>query len=142
MSDKNEIQKKDQPNEITLDGGMTLKIDGLPEETVIELRKKQAEGMIELQKTMLEQGIQTKDIESRMSGIADNVAKASADQSAATVTGSYNDKLGRTEVIMGNTETAQKGKLTSSQQGRSDKTLLYVGIAIATVIILAIILNN
>lgn len=142
MSDKNEIQKKEQPNEITLDGGMTLNLDGLPEETVIELRKQQAEGMIELQKTMLEQGIQTKDIERRMSDIADNVAKASADQSAATVTGSYNDKLGRTEVIMGNTETAQKGKLTSSQQGRSDKTLLYVGLAIATVIILAIILNN
>lgn len=142
MSDKNEIQKTDQPNQITLDGGMTLNLDGLPEETVVELRKKQAEGMIELQKTMIEQGIQTKDIQSRMSDIADNVAKASADQSAATVTGSYNDKLGRTEVIMGNTETAQKGKLTSSQQGRSDNTLLYVGIAIATVIILAIILNN
>lgn len=42
MSDKNELQKTDQPNQITLDGGMTLNLDGLPEETVVELRKKQS----------------------------------------------------------------------------------------------------
>lgn len=138
-----EIQKSTpENNHLTLNNGQVLNLDGLPEEKQIELRKKQAEGMLELQKTMIERGIDTKDIDQRMTDIANNVGKATADQSAATITGSYNDKMGRTEVIMGNTETAQKGKLSRSQQGESDKSLLYAGIGVGVVILLAIILSN
>lgn len=139
----NDIQKSaPQNNQITLNNGQVLNLEGLPEETQIELRKKQAEGMLDLQKTMIERGINTKDIDQRMSDIANNVEKATADQSAATITGSYNDKMGRTEVIMGNTETAQKGKLSRSQQGESDNTLMYIGIAVGVILLLVIILRK
>lgn len=119
-----------------------LNLEGLPEETQIELRTRHAEGVIELQKRAIESRIDGNAVEQRLRDITDNVAKATADQSAATVTGTYNDRMGRTEVIMGNTETAQKGKLSRSQRGESNNTLLYVGIAVGAIIILAIILGN
>jgi hypothetical protein len=145
MSDQNENTElsKASSDSLSLKASQlsSLDLEGLPEETKIELRKKYAEGLLALQETAIESGIDTQAIDKRMGDIANNVVQATADQTAATVTGSYTDKLGRTEVIMGNTETAQKGKLTSSQKGQSDKTLLYVAIIVGAIILLAAILG-
>lgn len=119
----------------------SLDLDGLPEETKIELRKKHAEGLLDLEKKAIESGIDTAAVRKRMDDMNDTVNKADPD-SAVTVTGSYSDKLGRTEVIMGNTDKARKGKLDRSQKGESDNTLLYVGMIVGGIILLAIILGN
>lgn len=139
MTEENQIQKKQDINQLVLNNGQVINLEGLPEETVIELRKKQAEGMIGLQNSMIASGIDTKNVDQRLTDIANNVAKAAADQSAVTITGTYNDKLGRTEVIGGTSDAAHKGKLSRSQQGQSDNTLLYIGIAAAVIILLAVI---
>lgn len=118
-----------------------LDLDGLPEETKIELRRKHAEGMLDLEKKALESGIDTANIRVRMEDMNDTVNKADPDTSVTT-SFSTTDKVGRTEVIIGNTDKAKKGKLDRSQKGESDKTLLYVGIAVGAVILLAIILGN
>ena len=118
-----------------------LDLEGLPEETKVELRKKHAEGMLDLEKRALESGIDSTTIRQRMGDMNDTVNKADPD-TAVTVTGSYTDKLGRTEVIMGNTDKAKKGKLDRSQKGESDNTLLYLGIVAGVIILLAIILGN
>lgn len=148
MSDdnqNNELSKvsNEKNDTLSLNAGQlsSLNLEGMPEETKLELRKKHAEGLIELQAKAIESGLDTQAVEKRMGDIANNVAKATADQSAATVTGAYTDKMGRTEVIIGNTETAQKGKLTNSQKGQSDNTLLYICLVIGGIIILALILG-
>ena len=46
MTEENQIQKKQDINQLVLNNGQVINLEGLPEETVIELRKKQAEGMI------------------------------------------------------------------------------------------------
>ena len=97
--------------------------------------------MLDLEKKAIEGGIDTAAVRKRMDDMNDTVNKADPD-SAVTVTGSYSDKMGRTEVIMGNTEKARKGKLDRSQKGESDNTLLYVGIGVGAVILLALILSN
>lgn len=117
-----------------------LNLEGLPEETKVELRKKHAEGMLDIEKKFLENGIDSDTIRKRMGDINESVNKADPD-SSVTVTGSYTDNLGRTEVIMGNTDKARKGKLDRSQKGESDNTLLYVGI-VGAFILLAIILGG
>ena len=49
------------------------------------------------------------------------------------------DSLGRTEVIVGNTEAARKGKLTRSQTGFGDNITLWVVLAgIAAVVIVLV----
>lgn len=49
---------------------------------------------------------------------------------------------GHTEFIVGNTETAQRGKITSAQRGNPNHTLKYVLIAAITLVILVSILKQ
>ena len=139
------ITKTDNKNiPVTLDfeNGNIINLEGLPEEMQNELRKQQASTCIELQKKAQELGIETITLSKRMNDSINNVAKATADGTSATVTGVYKDTMGHTEFIVGNTETAQKGKITSEQRGKSDPTLMYVIIGIVTIIILITLLKS
>ena len=140
-----EITKTDNKNiPVTLDVGNDniINLEGLPEEMQNELRKQQASTCIELQKKAQELGIDTIALSKRMNDSVNNVAKATADGTSATLTGVYKDSMGHTEFIVGNTETAQKGKITSEQRGKSDPTLMYVIIGIVTIIILIALLKS
>ena len=120
-----------------------LDLSSLPEAERNELKMAFAKGQIELQQKMQELGIDNQALEERIGDMTNLVAKASSAGASATVTGAYDDKMGRTEVIMGNTETAAKGKLDRSQKGERDQTLVYIVIAaIVIVIITAIIMGN
>ena len=56
-----------------------------------------------------------------------------------TVTHTQTTAVGRTEVIMGNTETAGKGKLTRTQTGNETNwTPYYIFAAIAAVVLIVI----
>lgn len=59
-----------------------------------------------------------------------------------TVTKTQDDNLGRTEVIVGNSEAAQRGKLTRSQTSGmgdlSSSTLILIGLIIVAVTIIAV----
>ena len=139
------ITKTDNKNiPVTLDfeNGNIINLEGLPEEMQNELRKQQASNFIELQKKAQELGIETITLSKRMNDSINNVAKATADGTSATLTGVYKDSMGHTEFIVGNTETAQKGKITSEQRGKSDPTLMYVIIGIVTIIILIALLKS
>ena len=115
------------PVTLTLDNGSVISLDGLPIETQNELRKQQASNFIELQKKAQELGIDTIALSKRMNDSINNVAKATADGTSATLTGVYKDSMGHTEFIVGNTETAQKGKITSEQRGNKPGILNRLG---------------
>ena len=124
------ITKTDNENvpvTLTLDNGSVISLDGLPIETQNELRKQQASNFIELQKKAQELGIDTIALSKRMNDSINNVAKATADGTSATLTGVYKDSMGHTEFIVGNTETAQKGKITSEQRGNKPGILNRLG---------------
>jgi hypothetical protein len=136
-------QNSNLENKITLGQNSisSINLDGLPAETQIELRKKHAEGLLELEKKALESAIDTMTIQKRMHDMNAQVNSTAPDL-AVTVTGSYTDKLGRTEVIVGNTKKAHLGKLDRSQKGEGDNTVLFVVIGVVGVIILALIMGG
>ena len=138
----NESGGSEVPDKIELTDPNSLSLEGLLPETKHELHKRVQEKKLELLERRAKSRIDAEAIRDRMSDTASVVKEATIDETHATVTGSYNDDLGRTEVIMGNTDTAQKGKLTRSQRGEKDNTLMYVGIAVGAIIILAIIFGN
>ena len=61
---------------------------------------------------------------------------------SATETFTHETSTGRTEFIVGNTDTAAKGKLNRAQRGEKDQTLIYIIIAAAVIIMLAALLNG
>ena len=97
---------------------------------------------VDLQIDGLRKDKETKNLKAGIDVMTDGVAKATADQSHATMTKVTEDTSGRSEVIIGNTETAAKGKLTRSQEGKDDKPLIILGVVAGVVILLAIILSN
>ena len=127
---------------LTIEGSAVIDLTGLPPETQIELRKLHATSFIELQKRAQELGIDSIALSKRMNDSINNVAKATADGTSATLTGVYKDSMGHTEFIVGNTETAQRGKITSAQRGNPNHTLKYVLIAAITLVILVSILKQ
>lgn len=124
---------------LTIEGTKVIDLAGLPTEIQIELRKQHASSFIELQKKAQELGIDSIALSKRMSDSINNVAKATSDGTAATFTGVYKDSMGNTEFIIGNTETAQRGKITSAQRGNPDHTLKYVLIGAITLIVLIVL---
>lgn len=68
------------------------------------------------------------------------VQETAQDNAAITITNVHEDSLGRTEIIVGNTDTARKGKLSRSQAGFGDTAkmwLIFAAIVAAVVIIVA-----
>ena len=114
-----------------------LDLSSLPEADRIQLQKRAMEGQIDLQNKMIGLGIDNQAIDKRIGDITDKVATAAKDGTSATITGSYKDSLGHTEVIVGNTETAAKGKLSRSQTGEKDMTIWYILIAAAVIVLVA-----
>lgn len=121
----------------------SLDLSSLPEEDRNELKKAFVQGQLALHEKMQELGIENEALDRRIGDMSRMVEEASSASASATITGAYNDKMGRTEVILGNTETAAKGKLDRTQKGQRDMTLVYVVIAaVAAVIITAILFGR
>jgi hypothetical protein len=71
--------------------------------------------------------------------LADTTEKVSRDGNSVTITHTQTTPVGRTEIIMGNTETAGKGKLTRTQTGSDTNwTPYYIFAAIAAVVLIVI----
>lgn len=98
------------------------------------------QGQIELQQKLGELSIENHALAERLASMAETVTKAETLGASVTVTGAYNDQMGRTEIIMGNTDTAARGKLDRSQKGEQDFTIVYVVIGAIFILILAGIL--
>lgn len=140
QNDENLPATTSNSNEIVPLGNLgELDLSSLPEADRNLLIKKFAEGNIDAYHLAQELGIETQAINQKMTDAIDKVKEATSIEASATITGSYNDKMGRTEVIMGNTETAAKGKLDRSQKGESDQTLVYFVIAAVVIVIIAAI---
>jgi hypothetical protein len=124
-------------NLIPLGQSTQLDLTPLSETDRTEIVRRFAEGKIELAKKAGELAVENQALAQRLDGMVKTVTRASDTGASASVTGAYNDKMGRTEVIMGNTETAAKGKLSRSQTGEKDLTLVYVIVAAVVVVIIA-----
>lgn len=67
---------------------------------------------------------------------------ASASGNAVTITHTQDTKVGRTEVIMGNTMSAKIGKLSKSQTGERDWTPYYILAGILALVIIVALMSS
>jgi len=129
-------------DKINLDGGTSLEVAGLSQEEISQLRTKYAEGRIDLAHKAEELGLDVQALDKTLSTLASQTAAVSEAGDSVTMTHSHTNTLGRTEVVMGNTDKAKSGKLTKSQSGEDDHTLKYVMIAAAVIVVVALIAFN
>ena len=150
MAKKNEpkaidIVKKEEASIVKRDedtlklGAVEADLTGLTEEQKQDLKIKGVEALIEVGKKGAEQIIDTKTLDQKLGTMAEHTDEVSKAGGSITITSTQDDSIGRTEIIMGDSDAARKGKLTRSQTGGKDLTHVWIGLGIFIVIVIAII---
>ena len=145
MNDKKDdsqlVNSPSVPKEINLSPTASLDLSFLPEKERKELLVSYTKGMVDLGVKAQELNVDASALRKTMDDMSDTVRTAGSDGAAVTVTHTQTSSVGRTEVIMGNTEHAKKGRLSKSQTGETNFTPFYIfGGILALIIIVA--LNN
>jgi len=146
--EKKNLVKKDEdmptlPSEDIIQLGKTgelLDLRGLTAEQKQEIKKKYAEAMIEVAHKAAEVGVDTRALDKKLGTMVEHTKDVAAQPDASvTITAAQDDSIGRTEIIMGTSDTAKKGRLTRSQTGQRDLTLVWIGLGAFVIIVIAII---
>lgn len=117
----------------------SLDLSLLSPEAQQEVRKAHALGSVAMQIKAKEMGLETLELDQNLKNFESTVSDASQSGTHAQITKTQNNSLGRTEVIMGNTENAAKGKFTKSQTGEKDNTILYIVIGLVGLVIIILL---
>jgi hypothetical protein len=127
------------PTVIPLGNIATIDLAGLPENQRQELLRQHATGVLDIGRKAQELSVDVGALRATLDVASQTARDASAAGNSVTITHVVESKAGRTEVMMGNTDAAQSGKLSSRQAGVKDWKPYYIfaGI-IALVIIVAI----
>ena len=122
-----------------------IDISSLPEETRVELQKETARRVIENQDRLAKVCTDVHALGASLEEFARTGTDMAESGLTFTATNTRDDSLGRTEIMIGNSEAAQRGRLSRSQVGSagnlSTQSLILIIIAIVavTVITLAVV---
>jgi hypothetical protein len=137
-----ELQRSSQgsvPSRIELTPSTSIDISWLPEDERKELLVDHAKGILDVNRKARELQVDAAALKKILDDLAATTLDVSQSGSAVTVSHTQTTSIGRTEVIMGNTQQAQSGKLSKSQTGEKDWTPYYIfGGIVALIIIVAL----
>lgn len=119
-----------------------LDLSTLTPTEVSELKRQYAAGMINVKKKAEELKVDVGALDAALSSFTDQASKAAMSGISATIQHSQTSALGRTEVIIGNTDKAASGKLSSSALGSQDKTIWIIAIVAVAAIVVAFLMTG
>lgn len=129
--------KRDVPSSVSLTPHTSLDLSWLPEEQRSQLLQEYAKGMLDIGRRAQELNVDIGALKASLGELSDTVRTVSQDGNSVTVSHTQTTSIGRTEIIMGNTESAKIGKLTKSQTGERDWTPFYIIAGIIALIFIA-----
>ena len=125
---------------INLGSNSLLDLTGMPPDQIAELKRQYASGMIDLKKKAEDLKIENASLAMTLDSFNTEASKATQANVSITATHTQTTAIGRTEVVIGNTDRAASGKLSPSAAGVPDRLLWIVGIAAVAVVIVALII--
>ena len=130
----------DSKDIVNLTENKSVDLSHLDEESKKEIRQLIAKQKVELAKKGMEQSTDVDSLRARLNTFGNQVYDVIEKGGSITITNAKDDSIGRTEVIMGNTDEAAKGKLSRSAKGLPDnsKWLIIGGVVVAIIAILAL----
>jgi len=129
------------PTEISLGASTSMDLSWLPEDERKSLLIDHAKGMLDLNKKAQELHIDAAALKSTLDDLSKTTKEVSEGGDAVTITHTQTTNIGRTEIMMGNTEKAQSGKFTKSQTGEKDWTPYYIFGGMLALILIAALMN-
>lgn len=124
---------------INLTNKHVLDLTGLSVGQISELKQQHAAGMIDIQRKATELKVDVGALDAALASFTDQTARATQAGASATITHTQTTSIGRTEVVIGNTEKAAAGKISRSGRGEVDRALWIVGIVAVAAIIIALV---
>jgi hypothetical protein len=121
---------------INLSSNDVLDLSGLSEAQVAEIKRQHANGMVSVQVKAAELKLDVTALDAALSSFTEQTAKATQAGAHATIQHSQSSSIGKTEVVIGNTDRAAAGKIGSGL-GAQTRTLIAVGIIGLAVMVLA-----
>ena len=124
------------PTSIPLGPSTSLDLSWLPEQDRKLLLQDYTKGLLDISLKAQELHVVVAALKSALEGLADTTKDVSETDNAITISHTQETSVGRTEVIMGNTQQAQRGRLTRSQTGERDWTPYYIigGLVVAAIV--------
>ncbi|WP_430415291.1 hypothetical protein [Parasphingorhabdus sp.] len=139
MSDdnNNDAQRSQVPTHVNLNPSTALDLSGLSDAERSQMLIDYKKGMLDLGLKAQELHVDVKALEVTLGTLTDTTRTVSQDGNSVTVSHTQTTSVGRTEIIMGNTESAKVGKLTKSQTGEKDWTPIYIIAGIIALVLIA-----
>lgn len=125
------------PSRIPVGPVQYIELAGLSEAEKNALLAEYRKGQLDLAKKAQELRMDVEALEATLTVLANTTKQVAETGTSVTVTHTQDSTVGRTEVIMGNTKKAARGKLSRSQTGDRDWTGWWI---IGAVVVVAIVL--
>lgn len=109
----------------------------LPEDQRNALIEEHTRGMLDINRKATEMHVDVAALNAALGTVSSTTLQAAKDGNSVTASHTQTTSIGRTEVIMGNTDAARVGKLTKSQTGEFNWTPIYVIIGIIALVMIA-----
>lgn len=138
MADKDIVQRVSRNNEVTpremkvlsLGNASGLDVSNLDDRQISALQEEHARNLVELERKANEAKVALGRTKGKLDTFSGAVRQAAQDGTSATITNVQEDELGRTEIIVGNTDTAKSGKVSLLQRGSNLPTLALLAVAV------------
>ena len=118
-------------------GGNIIDLGLLSQEQQNELLAEYMRGTLDINKRAAQMHVDVNAFRSMLDVMAAKTKELSAQEgTSVTMQHTQESSVGRTEVIMGNTEQAAKGRLTRTMAGERNFTWLYVVVGVIAVLVL------
>jgi hypothetical protein len=143
MSESTEKAGSLVPTQVNLSPTTSLDLSWLPEEQRRALLADHAKGTLDIARKAQELHVDVAALKASLSTLSDATQEVAQSGNSVTIAHTQNTSVGRTEILMGNTDKAKGGKLTSSQTGATDWTPWYIfGGLLALVLIAASVFGH
>ncbi len=131
------------PTSVAIGPTAAIDLSFLPEAERRALMLDYSRGVLDIAKKAQDLHVDVSALRATLDTLGSSTKEIAASGAHVTVTHTQTTSIGRTEIIMGNTAQAQKGRLTKSQTGERDFTWVYVIAAlVAAVLIVSALAGN
>lgn len=141
MNDKKSLITKDEKT-LDLSKIDEINLDNLSEAQRENITGKFADAQLELVKKAQQAKIDLGATKQGLDDFADTVKKSTSEGTSTTITHTQTTSVGRTEVVMGNTEKAAKGTISRSGAGLPDNSFKIIAVIAVAVVIVVILAGN
>ena len=130
------------PTAVNFGPTATIDLAGIPEEERSKMLADYNSKILDVSATAHRMKVDSDALRATLNSLSNTTNEAAQDGNSVTITHTNETSLGRTEIIMGNTDQAKTGKLTKSQTGERDLTPYYIGGGLLAMVLIAALLGG